>query len=102
MQPAQLVARQPEHPEDSERVAPLADLLRAAKPENCFSTLRDRHSGQLTAPSESAPSTSFSKVCAHREHWYSNIGTVHAPSSKTNQYTILQPVTRNAPPPRSP
>ena len=68
LQPAQLDAWQPEQPEESERVTPAADLLRAAKPEKSFSTLRDRHSGQLIDSSDAAPSTSFSKVCSHREH----------------------------------
>jgi hypothetical protein len=98
LQPAQLEARQPPQPEESERVTPVADLLRAAKPEKSFSTLRDRHSGQLIDPSDAAPSISFSKVCSHREHWYSNIGTLHAPllcaaSGRTNKYTTVEPVT---------
>jgi hypothetical protein len=50
LQPAQLLALQPEHPDASERVLPSLEVVRAANPENNCSTLGELHSGQAISP----------------------------------------------------
>jgi hypothetical protein len=61
LQPAQLAARQPEQPEDSERTSPPLPRLRAENPEKSFSTFRERHLGQETSFSDFEPKISSSK-----------------------------------------
>lgn len=76
MHPAQLEARHPEQPEERDFTCPPLLRVMPLKPEKSFSIFRDRHFGQTTFASDADPITSFSKVCSHFKHSYSNIGTL--------------------------